>query len=46
VKFADRLKETPRPTVLELSTLRDLKARTDAAHSGGAVAAGRGSKDG
>ena len=35
VKFADRLEETPAPTALELSTLRDLKARTKAAHEGG-----------
>lgn len=33
-KFADRLEETPPPTELELKTLRDLKARTDAAHRG------------
>lgn len=47
VKFADRLEETPAPTELELKTLRDLKARTDAAHSGRATpAANRGSKDG
>lgn len=32
VKFADTLAETPPPTELELSTLRDLKARTKAAH--------------
>ena len=32
VKFADTLEETPAPTELELTTLRDLKARTDAAH--------------
>lgn len=32
VKFADTLAETPPPTELELSTLRDLKARTRAAH--------------
>ncbi|WP_159588543.1 CoA-transferase subunit beta [Chelativorans xinjiangense] len=46
VKFAEKLEETPPPTVLELSTLRDLKARTDAAHKGGAPAAKRGAKDG
>ncbi|WEX10171.1 CoA-transferase subunit beta [Chelativorans sp. AA-79] len=47
VKFADRLEETPPPTELELKTLRDLKARTDAAHKGtGSPAAKRGSKDG
>jgi glutaconate CoA-transferase subunit B len=32
VKFADTLEQTPEPTDLELTTLRDLKARTDAAH--------------
>jgi glutaconate CoA-transferase subunit B len=32
VKFADTLAETPPPTALELSTLRDLQARTKAAH--------------
>jgi glutaconate CoA-transferase, subunit B len=32
VKFADALEETPEPTELELKTLRDLKARTAAAH--------------
>lgn len=34
VKFADALAETPAPTALELKTLRDLQARTKAAHSG------------
>jgi len=34
VKFADSMEETPPPTGLELTTLRDLKARTDAAHKG------------
>jgi glutaconate CoA-transferase subunit B len=34
VKFADVVEETPAPTELELKTLRDLKARTDAAHKG------------
>ncbi|WP_028033094.1 CoA-transferase subunit beta [Chelativorans sp. J32] len=34
VKFADNVEETPPPTELELKTLRDLKARTDAAHKG------------
>ncbi|MGE0233735.1 MAG: CoA-transferase subunit beta [Flavobacteriaceae bacterium] len=34
VKFADTLEETPAPTALEIGTLRDLKARTAAAHSG------------
>ena len=31
-RFADRLEETPAPTELELKTLRDLQARTKAAH--------------
>lgn len=35
-KFAARLEETPAPTALELQTLRDLHARTKAAHAGGA----------
>jgi glutaconate CoA-transferase subunit B len=39
VKFADRLEETPPPNAVELKTLRDLKARTKAAHEG----TGRGS---
>jgi glutaconate CoA-transferase, subunit B len=34
VKFADDLAVTPAPTALELTTLRDLQARTKAAHSG------------
>lgn len=34
VKFSDRLEETPPPTELELKTLRDLQARTKAAHEG------------
>lgn len=34
VKFAETIEETPAPTELELKTLRDLKARTDAAHKG------------
>ncbi|WP_309084817.1 CoA-transferase subunit beta [Chelativorans sp.] len=47
VKFAEQLDETPPPTELELKTLRDLKARTDAAHKGtDSPAAKRGSKDG
>ncbi|UUP16947.1 CoA-transferase subunit beta [Nitratireductor thuwali] len=47
VKFADRLEETPPPTPLELSTLRDLKARTERAHKGAeAPGARKGSKDG
>lgn len=39
VRFADSLDETPAPTTLELETLRDLQARTAAAHSGGRRAA-------
>ena len=35
VRFADEVEETPPPTELELKTLRDLNARTKAAHSGG-----------
>ena len=34
VRFADQVEETPAPTELELTTLRDLKARTKAAHEG------------
>jgi len=34
VRFSDTLEETPPPNVLELTTLRDLKARTKAAHEG------------
>jgi glutaconate CoA-transferase subunit B len=34
VKFADTLETTPAPTELELKTLRDLQARTKAAHGG------------
>ncbi|MEW5424968.1 CoA-transferase subunit beta [Amorphus sp. 3PC139-8] len=34
VKYSDNLEETPPPNDLELSTLRDLKARTKAAHEG------------
>ncbi|TIV08249.1 MAG: CoA-transferase subunit beta, partial [Mesorhizobium sp.] len=34
VKFAEALDETPAPTELELKTLRDLQARTKAAHQG------------
>jgi glutaconate CoA-transferase subunit B len=37
VKFADSVKETPPPTEEEINTLRDLKARTDAAHKGKAA---------
>jgi glutaconate CoA-transferase subunit B len=32
VKFAETLSETPAPTELELTTLRDLQARTKSAH--------------
>jgi glutaconate CoA-transferase subunit B len=34
VRFAERVEETPAPTGLELSTLRELQARTAAAHQG------------
>jgi len=34
VRYADSLEETPAPTALELETLRDLTARTAAAHAG------------
>jgi glutaconate CoA-transferase subunit B len=34
VAFADNLQQTPEPTALELTTLRDLHARTAAAHAG------------
>lgn len=37
VKYAETLAETPPPTELELTTLRDLKVRTDAAHKGAAA---------
>jgi glutaconate CoA-transferase subunit B len=33
-KFAEALDETPAPSELELKTLRDLQARTEAAHKG------------
>jgi len=33
-RFASRLEETPPPTALELTTLRDLQARTERAHAG------------
>jgi len=46
VRYADVVDETPPPTKLELETLRDLKARTDAAHSGETANARRGSRDG
>ncbi|QIA22080.1 MULTISPECIES: CoA-transferase subunit beta [unclassified Mesorhizobium] len=34
VRFSDRLEETPSPTELELSTLRDLQRRTELANGG------------
>ncbi|MEH6405258.1 MAG: CoA-transferase subunit beta [Sneathiella sp.] len=34
VKYSEDLSKTPVPTVLELTTLRDLKSRTEAAHGG------------
>lgn len=34
VRFANDVEETPPPTELELSTLRDLQARTEKAHGG------------
>ena len=37
VRFASDLGETPAPTKLELDTLRDLMARTEAAHRGDAA---------
>lgn len=37
VKFADDVETTPVPTELELTTLRDLQARTKAAHAGEAA---------
>jgi glutaconate CoA-transferase subunit B len=36
VRFAASVEETPEPTELELGTLRDLQARTAAAHRGDA----------
>jgi glutaconate CoA-transferase subunit B len=38
VSFADSVGETPAPTGAELKTLRDLQARTQAAHNRGATA--------
>jgi glutaconate CoA-transferase subunit B len=38
VKFAEDLAETPAPTELELTTLRDLNERTRIAHTGGKAA--------
>ena len=34
VRFCERVEETPPPTEIELSTLRDLQARTERAHGG------------
>ena len=34
VKFTEGVEETPPPSEIELNTLRDLKARTEAAHQG------------
>lgn len=34
VRFSDRLEETPPPSELELTTLRELQARTEKAHGG------------
>ena len=34
VRFSESLEETPAPTELELTTLRDLQARTERAHGG------------
>jgi glutaconate CoA-transferase, subunit B len=34
VRFSDRLEETPPPSELELTTLRELQARTERAHGG------------
>ena len=44
--FTPSVEETPAPTEEELTVLRDLKARTDAAHRGDAMQARRGAKDG
>ncbi|HEY8594694.1 MAG TPA: CoA-transferase subunit beta [Devosiaceae bacterium] len=38
VRFASTVEETPAPTEMELATLRDLQARTRAAHEGRQVA--------
>ncbi len=46
VKFASSLEETPAPTNEELTVLRDLKARTEAAQRGDAAQARQGTKDG
>jgi glutaconate CoA-transferase subunit B len=34
VRFSERLEETPQPSELELTTLRELQARTEKAHGG------------
>jgi len=34
IRFAEQLETTPAPTAEELNVLRDLKARTNAHHSG------------
>ena len=46
VRYADTVGETPPPGDDELTVLRELKARTDAAHSGNATQTRRGSRDG
>ena len=40
VRYAEGVTQTPAPTALELTTLRDLNARTEKAHSGHAGGAG------
>ena len=46
VRFADTVEQTPPPGDEELTVLRGLKARTEAAHSGDAAQTRKGSKDG
>lgn len=46
VKYGRDVGETPPPSETELSILRDLKARTVAAHRGTAIQSKKGSKDG
>ncbi|WP_422367382.1 CoA-transferase subunit beta [Pelagibius sp.] len=46
VRFAEDVAETPPPTELELTVLRDLKARTDAVHKGEMKQSKRNSRDG
>jgi len=46
VRFAETVEETPPPTEDELRVLRELKARTEAAHAGDTAPTRRGSKDG